>query len=129
MFDYLKDFEPVFMLLLGWSMGLISPTIIEEIRRRYRRRDLIQAVVDELVGLQYTMAFVALKHRSRNAEVTDDFLDALLPVIESYAGPDRDEAGIAALRRLRERPEDQRRMMYEAMREQNKGLVYCVKSS
>ena len=120
MSDYLKQ---ILMLLFGWSMGLFSPIIVDRIHRRYRRRELMQAVVDELSGLQFIMALVAWKHRVRNAEVTDDFLDRIvLPCAESYAGPDRDQGWIETLRRSRAMPENARKALHQSMRMPNQGM-------
>jgi hypothetical protein len=120
--EYLIDLAPILMLLLGWFLGLLAPPITERIRRRYREKDLIQAVADELLGLEYTMAFVALKIRLRNAEVTDEFLDSLLPIVEDYKGPDRDEKVLDALTEMRKLPEHQRAAVHRQQRQPQAGL-------
>ncbi|HZT33485.1 MAG TPA: hypothetical protein VFA33_26595 [Bryobacteraceae bacterium] len=122
MLDYVGELEPLLMLVLGWAMGLLSPTIVEKIRRRYKQRDLMNAVVDEFLGLQYTMTMVAWIHRARNAEVTDSFLDSIIPIIEQYKGPDRNEEMITAMKRSRERPEQDRIAHHKVMRKPESGL-------
>ena len=54
--EYLKQIETILTILLGWLLGLLTPGIAERIRRPYRRRDLMWAVVDEMLGIQHTMA-------------------------------------------------------------------------
>jgi hypothetical protein len=54
--EYLKQFETIFAIFLGWLLSLLTMVFSERIRHPYRRRDLIQAVVDEMLGLQYTLA-------------------------------------------------------------------------
>jgi len=80
--EYLKQLETVLTILLGWLLGLLTPGIAERIRRPYRRRESIRAVVDEMLSLQHTMAIVAYQMRAMRAEVSDSFLDGVLPVIE-----------------------------------------------
>ena len=59
MLEYLKQLEPVLTILVGWLLGVLTPGIVERIRRPYRSRDLRLAVVDEMLGLQYKMAIIA----------------------------------------------------------------------
>ena len=33
MTDFLKNIEPVLLVVFGWLMGLLSPAIVERIRR------------------------------------------------------------------------------------------------
>jgi len=113
------------MLLFGWALALLTPMIAEHNRRRYRRRDLTRAVVDELVSLQFTMAMVAWSHRARNAQVTDIFLDAIIPLIQSYAGPDKDEGLVSALQNSRARSEEERIAAHRVVRKPNEGLIIC----
>jgi hypothetical protein len=111
--------------VLGWLMGLLSPTITERIRRKYRRRDMMQAVVDEMHGLRFIMVWVANKVRVRNLNVTDEFLDRILPIIEAYHGPDRDEKTIANLKESRQRTEVDRAALHQKLR--NPGLGPSVR--
>ncbi len=48
--EYLKQFETIFAIFLGWLLSLLTMVISESIRRPYRRRDLIRAVMDEMLG-------------------------------------------------------------------------------
>jgi hypothetical protein len=80
------EFNTILTILLGWLLGLLTPGIAERIRRPYRRRDLMQAVIDEMLGLQFAMAIVAFLIRSRRAELSDAFLDEIVPIIDAYHG-------------------------------------------
>jgi hypothetical protein len=112
--DNLKAFESILMLILGWLFGLFTSPIAERIRRHYRRRDLTQAVTDELIGLQHLMAVVSFHIHARYAEVPDKVLDKLISIMEDYAGMDRDEGAIETLRTIRKVPETQRTAAYQA---------------
>jgi hypothetical protein len=123
MLDYLKEFATVFTILFGWLLGLLTPGIAERIRRPYRRRDLMQAVIDELLGLRHTMAVVSWQIRAKRTKVTDSFLDEILPIFENYHGQDRDEEFIAAMRRTRALPEEQRVALHQARRSPDVGIA------
>lgn len=123
MVEYLKQFDTVLTILLGWLLGLLTPGIAERIRRPYRRRDLMVAVIDELIGLQYTMATFAYSIRTRYSDVSDAFLDQMLPIVEGHSGPDRSEDFIRALKGLRSLPQVQRAAMHQNMRVPDMGIT------
>ncbi len=116
MAEYLEGLSPVLMVLLGWLLGLLTPVIAERIRRPYRRRDLMQGVVDEMLGLQHTLVAVAYKIRTRNAELSDDFLDKILPILDAHTGPDRSQEIIEFVKEIRRCPEGQRVATHQLMR-------------
>jgi hypothetical protein len=58
--ESLRQLETILAILLGWLLGLLTPAIAERIRRQYKRHELMNAVVDEMLGLQHTLATVAL---------------------------------------------------------------------
>jgi hypothetical protein len=122
MAEYLKQLEPVFTILLGWLLGLLTPTIADRIRRPYRRRALVLSVIDEMLQLQHTMAAVAHKIRGRRAAVTDKFLDKILPIVEGYSGPDRTEGYLKALKESRAQSEDERLAAHRRLRNPNVGI-------
>jgi hypothetical protein len=119
MVEYLKQLTPILQILLGWLLGLFTQSIAERIRRPYRRRDLTRAVVDEMLGLQHTMALVAFLVRKRYSNVSDAFLDEILPIVEGYRGPDRDEKLAEALRKSRSLPQEERAAVHDALRKPN----------
>lgn len=107
--------DQLLYILFGWLLGLLSPGIVERIRRRYRQADLVAAVISELRELQYIMGFVAYQTRSRLGLVTDGFLDWLLPIVRSYEGPGGDPKVVQAMVECRrELSEDQRRQVHLA---------------
>lgn len=120
--EYFRSLETILTILLGWLLGLFTSAIAETIRRPYRRRDLMSAVVDEMIGLQYTMAAFAHAVRTRNSEVTDDFLDKIIPIIDGYMGPDRLETLAPSLRKTRSIDESQRAAVHRAMQKPNVGM-------
>jgi hypothetical protein len=83
--EYLKQLEPVLTILVGWLLGVLTPGIVERIRRPYRSRDLRLAVVDEMLGLQYKMAIIAHQVRMYFAEATNAFIDGFCRSSKSIA--------------------------------------------
>jgi hypothetical protein len=59
--------------------------------------------------------------RAMRAEVSDSFLDGVLPIIEAYTGPDRNESLIRGLRESRRLSEGQRAAAQQALRRPNVG--------
>jgi hypothetical protein len=45
MVEFLRPFDTILTILLGWLLGLLTPSIAERLRRLYKRRDLVRAVV------------------------------------------------------------------------------------
>ena len=123
MIDYVKQLDTILTILLGWLLGLLTPVISDRIHRPYRRRDIVQAVVDEMLGLQYTLATVAHLIRVRNANVTNAFLDQILPIVEGYEGPDRSDDIPIGLKKLRSVSEQERAAALQSKQIPNVGMA------
>src|SRR2546430_5111049 len=80
------DFSTLLWLVFGWLFGLLTPGIAERIKRKHRQAEVVRAVKGELNELQYMMAIFAYTMRSRSAEITDEFLEWLRPIVRSYQG-------------------------------------------
>ncbi len=102
----------ILYLVLGWLIGIISPGLVEQIRRAHRRRDLVRSILSELTSLQYMMAMVAYVMRGKDATLTDEFLDWLAPIVARYDGPDKFKGLEEALAKSRKISEEQRREFY-----------------
>ena len=99
----------ILYLVLGWLIAILSPGIVERIRRVYRRRDLVRSILSELSSLQYMMAMVAYVMRGKDATLTDEFLDWLAPIVARYDGPEKPKGQEEALAKSREISEQQKR--------------------
>jgi hypothetical protein len=80
------------------------------------------AVVEEMLALQYTMVWVAYRIRARYGEASNSFLDEMIPIVETYGGPDRDETGITMMKSLRARAESERVAAERAMKKPDAGI-------
>lgn len=87
-------------LLLGWLLGILSPAIIESIRRHYRVRRLGDALAQELHELQWRMAAMAYLYRQRACQLDDEFLNWLLGIAQAYEGPEPSHSFVEAVPHL-----------------------------
>ena len=105
---YLRAFAVPLAAILGWLLGLLAPVISERIKRPYRRRELMAAIIDEMLALRYVMAACAQQIRVRKGQLNDAFLDEIIGITAGYNGPERDEKMISSLQTLRQLSEEQR---------------------
>ena len=113
----------ILSLILGWLIGIFSPGIVERIRRERRRRDLVRSILSELTSLQYMMAIVAYRLRSKLATVTDEFLDWLAPIVAHYDGPEKPKGQEERVAKVREISQQQRREVDLYIESEGRGLT------
>lgn len=78
--------QPIALLVLGWILGLLSPSLQERIRRGRRRRELVEAINSELREHQWRLALVAYSMRMKVADLPDEFIVWLVKTTENYRG-------------------------------------------
>ncbi len=113
----------ILYLILGWLSGIISPGIVERIRRAHRRRDLVRSILSELTSLQYMMAIVAYQFRGKLAGVTDEFLDWFAPIVARYDGPEKPKEQEEKIAKIRKISEQQRREVDLYIESEGRGLA------
>ena len=101
-------YDTIFAIVLGWLLGLLSPTIAERIRRPYRRRELTRAVVNKMLALQHTMVVLECRIRIRRRDLSVKFLDSAFPVLDGFQGPGKNSDYIAGIKKVREMSDAQR---------------------
>jgi len=109
-------------LILGWLLGLLGPGITERIRRRYRQRDVVASIVNEMVELEYTLAAVSWKMRLKREDLTDDYLAWLQPIVDGYSGPEKSPGLADALRTIRKGTDTERRQAAKLLQDNTRGL-------
>ena len=87
-------------LLLGWLLGMLSPAVVEEIRRHRRSRLLKSAIAQELHGVRFLMACSAYVFRGRSVSLTDEFLNWFEQVLDGHTSTEAEvfRKGIVAMR-------------------------------
>jgi hypothetical protein len=96
----MERFESVLLILLGSLLGILSPGLIDWIRRAHRRKPIKRAILLELDELRYTLASTAYRLRSHLGTLDHDLLNWLEPIETAYTGPDRHAETVPALRAL-----------------------------
>lgn len=95
-------------IAIGWALGLLSPMIIEKIKRHYKLKELRKAIQNELDELQYVLALTAYRLHDHNGELTDEFLNWFENTISNYNGDEPKENFMELLPTLRNVPESER---------------------
>lgn len=81
--------ENILFLLLGWMLGLFSPLIYDEIKKRQHKKEIRLGILTELKELRYKlMGFVYLMAK-RNGEYDRALLEWLKPIVKDYSGTHR----------------------------------------
>src|SRR3989304_3262396 len=85
--DTLKSVFYLFYLLVGWLMGLLSPLIVDAIRRHRERKEIKQALITELQELQYQLASSIYVITQKLGKGDRKFFEWFLSILERYEGP------------------------------------------
>ena len=83
--------QSILLILLGWLLGLLGPTIIDAIKKRYRRIEISNTIINELKELQYRLTSCVFSINNRYGLVDHDLLKWALSVFEKYDGMYADE--------------------------------------
>ena len=74
------------LLLIGWLLGLLSPEVVERIRRRYRRHELGTTIAIELDELRYKLVINGLDIGLKNRSLDRETLQWAQPIVQGYTG-------------------------------------------
>jgi hypothetical protein len=77
--------EKITLLVLGWPFGLLSPVIVDAIRKRRENRLGRQALLSELREVGSTLALAAYGIRMDHGKVDRHFLDWLKSDMERFS--------------------------------------------
>lgn len=73
-------------IILGWLLGLLSPAIVDVIRRYYRQREIRSGIIGELAELRFRMAAAVWMFEGRFGTYDRVMLNWLVSVLETYEG-------------------------------------------
>lgn len=82
----------VLFIILGWLLGLLSPTIINSIKAFYDRRKFLGAAKAELSNLQFQLCITGMLLAQRYGKLDRDYLNEAKVVLEKYEGGDAPES-------------------------------------
>lgn len=78
--------ETVLFLLLGWLFGLLSPIIVDSIKRRHEIKEVKVALIIELQELQYTLMGMVFLIADHTGKYDRKLLEWMRPIAERYEG-------------------------------------------
>jgi len=78
-------------IVLGWTLALLSPFVINRIRARSLRRTFCKAVSSELRNLKYRLAITRFILLRRQGKLDVQYLRWLRPILDSHPGSDPDD--------------------------------------
>ncbi len=93
--------EPILMVILGWLLGLLAPVIVDQLKKPYRRKEIVTAILAELSEFQKLVTLAAWDARRRSGQMTDSFLDFAIQSLESCANPNPKVEELEVLKNLR----------------------------
>lgn len=76
----------ILYLFLGWLLGILSPIIVDGIRRRRENAEVRGALNTELNELKFVLACGVYRVAMRFGNIDRNLLNWLLPIIEEYKG-------------------------------------------
>lgn len=85
-------------IFLGWLLGLLSPAVVEAIKKRHRNREIREAILSELIEARYRLAISAYALESRYVRHDRKLLEWFLPIAEGYRGPNPSTAIVNSVR-------------------------------
>lgn len=103
----LSVLSDLWLLLLGWFLGLLGGPVAESIVRCYRAKRLRPAIIAEFKELQYNCALVAHDLYGYLEKIDRPLSEWVMTTIESYDGPDRDEHTLELFRDALSRPHEE----------------------
>ena len=115
--------EQLLLISFGWLLGLLAPAIQKKIGQRYRANELKEAIVAELQEHRFRMAVVSYKMRTRDGELSDEFLSWFEKVLLSYKGPETKSAFLEMVAASRRLPVEERRQFLLSRRDPNVGVA------
>ncbi|MBM4137109.1 MAG: hypothetical protein FJ241_09820 [Nitrospira sp.] len=78
--------ENILFLVLGWLLGLFSPIIYDEVKKRQHRKEIRVGILTELKELRYKLMGVVYLVSIRNGTYDRELLNWIKPIVEEYNG-------------------------------------------
>ncbi|EWG99933.1 hypothetical protein Q427_22255 [Halomonas sp. BC04] len=81
-----SEMREIAFLILGWLLGLLSPLIVDAVRRKRIRRDLVKAIKTESEDLQSRVVVSSFLLAQRYGDLSREYLNWLSPKLQAYRG-------------------------------------------
>ncbi len=89
--------ETILLILLGWILGMVSPLILDEIRKGRRRVEVETVIRTELNELRLKLVELIYVTRMHLGTFDKDLLDWINPIAKRYQGAQPNEPFIQGL--------------------------------
>lgn len=87
----------ILFLFLGWFLGILSPLIVDRVRRRYQIDDVKRGILTELKDTRSRLAMSAYQVAVRLGKIDRSLLTWIAPVLQEYQGTEPKEDMLRAL--------------------------------
>jgi len=78
----------IISLIIGWGLGLLSPFVVEKIKLRKKKRELLNGIITELRDVRIKLAGASFLLGKEAGKFDREFLAWCLPVFRDYEGPE-----------------------------------------
>ncbi len=78
--------EELSLILFGWLLGLLGPSIIDAVRKRTLKSEIRNGIKSELAELQYRLAGSFYLIKLRYGELDKNLLTWVLAIMKNYKG-------------------------------------------
>lgn len=90
----------VVFLILGWLLGLLSPLIVDRVRRRYQINEVKQGIITELKEMKFRLVAAAYLLATRLGHFDRNLLVWISNTFQEYQGSEPKEETLKALQNL-----------------------------
>ncbi|AFL67632.1 hypothetical protein [Sulfurospirillum barnesii] len=101
------EIQAVLMLILGWLLGLLSPSIINYIQDKKKAIKIKKSLLSEMEECQIIMANVAYLIESKYVAINHKLFDDLINIYENYNGINDYNDKLVRLKKLKKTPKEE----------------------
>ncbi|MCK4905890.1 hypothetical protein KAS42_06615 [bacterium] len=111
-------------LLIGWSLGLLSPLVLGWIQEQKRKKAIKKSIFVEFEDLKHRLACSIFQVKIRAGKIDKVFLGWIEPIICSYKGPHKNENISTYISKLKNSEEAHLKVLSELRANTNKSLSF-----
>lgn len=97
----------ILFLLLGWLLGILSPLIVDRVKRRYQIDDVKRGILTELKEARSRLAMMAYVIAVRLGGYDRNLLTWIASVLKEYEGSEPKDEALKAIERLSKLTDEQ----------------------
>lgn len=117
--------EKILFLFLGWLLGLLSPIIVDTIKRRRELKEFKKALITELREVQFRLMATVYLVATHMGKYDRNLLEWIRPIAERYTGINRIDRIFENVQKHLALTDDQLNIISERMaQDQNRGLNF-----